>query len=374
TNLFKMDLRAYLMDIDRIAQAISEISRKRESLATSLCYLHEINEAVLKHGIIANNLDNIKICGVDGGLLKKEYHGAGIIIRRAVAVCFEYKNGKLENTGYFPGTHPIPDVVITTPDISEMDFNLFAGLKREETELQACLGAIEKFSPDILIRDGSIVLYPSNMPEKDSSAHQTYKDVIKLYNELYKKCEEKNILLCGAVEDSRGKRYCNILSSQVIPRLLEKKIQIETATKIFTEKNILASTTDTLFLYYLLKNGERTPPIDYSESDLPALKDLEGFAKKIFVQYIKAGEFDRPLRIDFFSAPEKVSEISEKIAGIIYAISKQNRLYSFPSVLIEADGRAKLSEIELEQFKSALAGKLGRNPALFDLRREMRPF
>ena len=49
-------------------------------------------------------------------------------------------------------------------------------------------------------------------------------------------------------------------------------------------------------------------------------------------------------------------------------------MYSYPSVLIEADARAKLTEIEIEHFKAAIAEKLGRNPVLFELRRELRPF
>ena len=356
--------------ISEIAQRLANISKQRESLASSLRELDKSKTISLKFKISENKLQKIKICGVDGGFLKKELHGAGIIMRRAVGVCFEYKNGKLENTGYFPGKMPLPDAVVTGPELSEIDFNLLAGLKREEIELQACLQSIEKFSPDILIRDGSIVLYPSNLPAENSEAHKTYKEDVGLYKKLYNTCEEKNILLCGVVEDSRGKRYCKLLHDEIIPN-----IPTAFAAKLLADRNILLNTTDTLFLYYLLDVGERTAHMDYAQSsELPILKDLEEYGKKIFAVYIKAVEFDRPLRIDFLSAPEKSEETAQKISEIIYAISKQNRTYSYPNVLIEADGRAKLSEVEIEHFMAELKQKLGHNPAMFELRREVRPF
>lgn len=353
-----------------IAHNLAEIEKSRKIIADGLNILNKNKTINLKSEIKSCKLNNIKICGVDGGLLKKEYHGAGIIIRRAVAVCFEYKSGKLENTGYFPNKIPAPDAVVTGPELSDNEFNIFANLKREEIELRTAIESIEKFSPNVLIRDGSIVLHPSSMPAENSESYKTYEEVISLYKKLYALCSEKNILLCGAVEDSRGRRYCDLLLKEIIPNM-----PTGVSAEILSEKNVLRNTTDTLFLYYLLAISERTVPIDYSQSsELPILKDLDAYARKLFAIYIKAAEFDRPLRIDFFSEPEKLNETAEKVAAIIYEISKGNRTYSYPSVLIEADGRAKLSEIELDRFKSALAGKLGRNPALFELRREMRPF
>jgi len=358
-----------------IAQKISQIARKREALADALKQADRSNHTKFKYKISDKSLEKIKICGVDGGFLKKEYHGAGLILRRAVAACFEYENGKLVSTKYLPDPKPVPDPVFVGPEFSESDFNLFASLKREELELQTALQAIEKFRPDILIRDGSIILYPSNFPEKSSDVYKTYQKVIELFKELYEACEKNKILLVGAVEDSRGKRYCNLISKEAIPQLLNSDVPDKLKKQILESSDILDNTTDTLFLYYLLDSGERSAAIDYSHSsELPILKDLEAYAKKIFVMYIKAVEFDRPLRLDFLTNPEDLQENADKISAIVYAISRQNRTYSYPSVLIEADARAKLSEVEIEHFKAAIAEKLGRNPTLFELRREMRPF
>ncbi len=364
--------------IREIAAKINEIDSRRKVLASLLGRCSETGAVELKSKIKKAELSKeIVICGVDGGFLKKEYHGAGLILRRAVAVAFKFsKDFKLQNTSYFPNRRPFPEPVVTGPELAEQEFNLLAGLKREECELQTALAAIEKFSPDVLVRDGSIILYPGNAVEKGSQIYEEYKKVIGLFKQLYKTCKEKNILLVGAVEDSRGKRYCGILKNEIIPTIAGfENISKDVRTKIETAKNILDMTTDTLFLYYLLDVGERTAALDYSTtSDLPIIADLAEFRKNIYVSYVKAAEFDRPLRLEFFSEPENLQETSEKIVSIIFQISNQNRLYSYPSVLIEADARAKLSEEEIDYFKAAIAEKLGRNPILFELRRELRPF
>jgi hypothetical protein len=361
--------------IDGIAIRLKELEQKRELLAQCFRQTDSAKITRFKLPISPIQLDDIKICGVDGGFLKKEYHGVGLILRRAVAVCFDYKDSKLTKAEYLPSKMPIPEVIVAGPEYSDTEFNLFANLCREEIELKTCIEAVEKFSPNVLIRDGSIVLYPSNLPEKSSRAYAKYKKVVLLVKELYHKCEEKNILLVGAVEDSKGKRYCNIIIQEAIPALLRANITVETLKRINDCKDVLENTTDTLFLYNLLNVGERTTVLDYSKtSDLPILKDLEEFSKKIFVTYIKAAEFDRPLRLDFLSSFEKLDENAGKISAIVFEISKQNRMYSFPSILIEADARAKLSENDILYFKEALSEKLGRSPSLLDLRRELRPF
>lgn len=360
--------------IDRIAKKIKDIAQRRERLAGTL---HEINGVFtpqLKRKIKGFKLDKIKICGVDGGFLRNAYHGAGIILRRAVAVCFDYKKGKLEKVDYHPDRRPIPDPVVVGPEFSESDFNTLANLKRVEIELKTAIEAIQKFKPDVMLLDGSVVLYPSNMPEKRSPVYSTYETVVEQFKDLYQKCSDNNILLAGAVEDSRGKRYCNLLFKDLFPKLYtHKDVKKELREKLRTCERALGSSTDTLFLYYLLEKGEHTTVMRYAEGDIPILKDLGNWAKTIHAIYIKAVEYDRPLRVDFIST-KNPQETADKLAAIVWAISKHNRTYAYPSVLIEADARAKLSENEIAIFKSRLTEKLGRNPSLFELRRDLRPF
>ena len=360
--------------IKTIAERIKQLDEQRETIAHILKQTDKKKISRFKVPVSEFYLDKIKICGVDGGFLKKEYHGAGIILRRAVATCFEYKNNKLEKVAYVPNRKPVPEPIIVGPEFSDAEFNQLASLKRVELELLVAISAIKKLKPNVLVMDGSIVPYPSNLPEKSSQVYSVFKGVINLFRKLYTECTKNKILLVGAVEDSRGCKYCNLLLQKEIPSLLKTKVPGKLKTKIKANKDVLNNTTDTLFLYYLLEIGERTAVMSYTDkASLPALKHLEGWAKAIHVIYIKAVPFDRPLRLDFL-ATKNVDQVADKIAAIIWQISKHNRLYSYPSVLIEADARAKLTEAEIAYFKAALNEKLGRNPSLFDLRRELRPF
>lgn len=251
-----------MQTVDEIAARLKDFEQKRELLAQCFRQTDSTGITHFRLPISPIQLSEIKICGVDGGFLKKEYHGAGLILRRAVAVCFEYTEGRLSDVKYHPGKKPFPEPIAIGPEFSNVDFNQLANLLREEVELKTCIEAVAQFKPNVLIRDGSIVLHPSSMPEKNSAAHETYRRVIELAKELYRTCEENNILLVGAVEDSKGKRYCNIITQEAVPALLKANITVDILKKITDCKDVLENTTDTLFLYNLLNVGERTAVSD----------------------------------------------------------------------------------------------------------------
>jgi hypothetical protein len=337
----------------KIAEHINNISNSLKELAVDI--RASSPEVISKIQDMPNK--NIKICGVDGGFIKKEFNGLTLVIRRAVGTCFYFSNNQL-SVEYFPSKNPQPESLILTPDFSTEDINIIANLKRVEIEIKTAIECVKNFKPDIIILDGSIVIHPSIIPKNNSGAYETYKQVVLLFRELYKLCSDNEIMLAGTSEDSRGKKFCNLLRNQ----LFQKKPQ----------SKILASSNDTTFLYYLLEVGEKTTHFSYSATEnLPGLSDLGEWRSKIFGVYIKPVKYDRPLRIDFLASNPKL--MVDKISAIINAISCQNRTYAYPSVLIEADARAKLSENDLEVFNKALREKLLHDPILFELRREQRP-
>jgi hypothetical protein len=67
------------------------------------------------------------------------------------------------------------------------------------------------------------------------------------------------------------------------------------------------------------------------------------------------------------------SEHVGKIASVVFALSSSHREYAFPSVLIEADLRARLKPDEIEIVFNKILDKLSKNFKL-RLRREGRPF
>ena len=93
------------------------------------------------------------------------------------------------------------------------------------------------------------------------------------------------------------------------------------------------------------------------------------YSNKLYGFYIKPVKFDRPVRIEFVS--DKPGECADRIASAVYGMSVYES-YGIPSVIIEADARAKLSKNLVEYVSRILRDKTG-SPMLLKLRRELRP-
>ncbi len=238
--------------------------------------------------------------------------------------------------------------------INFLPFNLVASFKimgkylnlleADKKEIKISIETISKYSPDLFLIDGSLIINPADVPKKDSSVYMDYTEVKKLLDRLYELAKKKNCMLAGVVEDSRSSTFCGSVAKNILDKVKSPKIPGLT--------NILNRTRDTNLLYYMLKKGEATKNID-----------LEGEVKCF---YLRSAEFDRPIRVEFI-------EREKEIAEIIYTISSQSRTYGLPNVLIEADQRAKLSENDTDYYTNLIASKLGVQNIFF-LRRENRPF
>ncbi|HIE41586.1 MAG TPA: DNA double-strand break repair nuclease NurA [Candidatus Aenigmarchaeota archaeon] len=203
---------------------------------------------------------------------------------------------------------------------------------------------IKKFSPDLFLMDGSLLVNPGDIPKKDTTLYSDYLEVRELLKKLYKISRENECLLVGIVEDSRSSIFCNFIAENILSKIRSNKVP--------ELKELLRRTRDTNLLYYMLEKDEATRSIDLQDG--------------IKCFYLKTAQFDRPIRVEYIDK-------MEEIARIIYTISSQNKTYGVPNVLIEADQRAKLSENETNYFISLIASKL-RLQNIFFLRREGRPF
>jgi hypothetical protein len=120
----------------------------------------------------------------------------------------------------------------------------------------------------------------------------------------------------------------------------------------------------------VLKKGERTTsfyyasPLGFFSNQFSKEFNLREFASF----YIKLSEFDSPLRVDFLNDKK---DAADRISSILSCLTVSEE-YSMPSVLIEADIRARLSEKNLEIFYRELAGKLGFLSSVRKERRERR--
>ena len=295
---------------------------------------------------------NAKVCASDAGILCGQQHGIDLLVCRSVAVLFTYENSRLSTHKYHPSALP-PFSFEAGGSLDLHELSLLNSLFRLKEELSVSISAIERFSPDYFLLDGSIAPLVSDKHAEDSPLRAQYSEVISLYKTLYETCTKKNCSLLGVIKDSRGKRFLEILQ------------------KRFEEK-ALQTSSDSSFLHHLLREGERTFSFSYSitPSRHQILRDLDAWAEKISAFYIKPSPLDRPLRCEFLSGKRTFDEI----ASFIYSLSKINRKYAYPAILIEADMRAALSPDELERVKKDLCVAAGFPPSLMNLRRDERPF
>lgn len=294
------------------------------------------------------------IVGVDGGIVKKAFHGIDLLLLRAIAVAFYYKNSKLSFASYYPSSIPSPELKVIVDPFSDLEFEINSNMERQMKEIEIAKEALEKFEPDILLLHGSIIPHYTFVPDKSALLYLNYKRMIDTYQNLFDLVKKKKTILAGVVEDSRGARFCELVS-QILP---EHKLTLNKSK----DSNILA---------YCLKVGERTISFPYS-SDIKAHPILREFgdAEKIQTFYIRLSEFDQPIRIEFL-ADKKDAE--KKIASALLACAG-NASYSIPPVLIEADQRARLAEKDLEMVYRDILARTGNLSSMVELRRDRRPF
>ena len=330
-----------IKEINEVIEKIKYIEEKRKKLSD---FLKNING--LKWKVDTVDLNNLEIGGEDGGLIKKSTHLIDFVFLRCVSVIFRYLNNKLDEVIYYPSTNPTPEVDYSKDPLSDIEFRIFWSLRRMKKEIKLSIETIEKYSPDLFLIDGSLTIHPGDIPKKESILYDDYLELKNLLKELYISSKKKNCLLAGVIEDSRSSAFCEYISKEIFSKIKSKKVP--------ELQEILKKTKDTNLLNYVLNKGEATKIIDISEN----LKCV----------YLKTVEYDRPIRIEFLNEDD-----AKKIVNILYTISSQSKTYGLPNVLIEADQRAKLSELDIEYYMNLIASKAGMHRLLF-LRRENRPF
>ncbi len=354
-----------IIEIENLRKKVGNFLRELSKASLSLD--REILEEKIIIPIERGDLENLKIAGVDGGIVKHSLHGIDLMLLRAVGVIFYFKNNKLEKVDYWPEALPAPIPKVIFDPFTDVELEVNSNFERQLVEVKNAIELVEKFKPDILFLDGSIIPHYTERPAEHSLLFPTYRKLIEAYTELFYKVRESGTALAGIIEDSRGTRFCEIVNQRILARVKD-----EIATEI---KLLLNRTRDTNLLTYALKLGERTFVFRYSSfpEQHPILKEFGGkIANSIFSFYLKTAEFDRPLRVDFFAEKEFI-KLANFISSILLALAGHSS-YGMPSVLIEADQRAKLSEKDLELFYHDLLAKAGNLAALFLQRREQRPF
>ncbi len=352
--------------IEEVVDRIRELETLRRDTAE---FLNDEEIDSLVSGVMAEKefikdvgsieLDSFRVSGVDGGLIKKEYAGIDVVLSRAVAALFEFEDGKLENTENIPENLMLPDVQYIESPLDRRSFNLSSSFIRLHKEISIAIEALER-DPDMVLLDGSIIPQYSERPDKGTEARKLYDDLIEKYEELFEKVLDKGILLAGVIEDSRSKRFCEEIADQDF---------------ISGEKErVLRNTRDTNMLEYLMDRGERTGVMKYAKEyeKHVVLNDIGDKAKRVRNFYLKTVSDASPVRIDFLET-DSTEVTADTISERLLPLCSYSSTYGIPSVLVEADRRAKLSGDDLERFESRLS-VLGPLPGIKSLRRNNRPF
>lgn len=361
--------------LDSIAERIRKQEGQRCTVAKALAGLRdvtldgveEIIETSLVKPIEQDALANLTVAGVDGGMLEQQLHGLDLILLRAVVAIFHYNKAGLEWAKYFPSEMPFPRLIDVAEPLDAREFELLAGMERQLTEIELATEALRTNEVKLLLLDGSVVpQYIDRFPHNQSLLERYHK-LLNAYTKLYETCAESEVPLAGAVKDSRGGRFIDILRRKVLPSLgglgLEQK-----------ELEILERSRDTVLLDHVLGVGERTSIFRYAESPSKyVLRDLGEWAMRVYAFYLKTVPFDRPLRVEFIDFRDEPAETADRVAPLIYALSSHHDAFGLPSVLIEADVCARLTEEDLSIVRDSIADRLGPS-ALLDLRRNRRPF
>ena len=330
----------------------SEISQKIDSIVSSIekkeDMIRQIAEKIktekpdIKKTIMPVKLNNITIAGIDGGLLKKEYSSISVIITRAVGVIFSYKDDKLNDTSYIPSAVAPPKYFMTDIPKDPHELDKEASIIRINEEIERAIECADK-NPDMIILDGTIIPHPSTEPKAKTGLSKKYKDLIKRIEHLIDKCKKNKIILAGVCEDSRSDSFCKTLG------IREDCADIQLAS-------------------YLLEKDERT---EAYQTEVP--KNFNSIKQSIYNIIIKPSEYDKPMKIQFISTTD-TQKTADTLSSIINRISSHHREYTAPTILIEADQRAKLDSSELLFIENEIKTRLGTRTASFELRRNRRPF
>jgi hypothetical protein len=286
------------------------------------------------------------------------------VLVRAVAAFFNFECGKLVSSNYWPSYYDFPKPHLMNNALEDDEFNCSKSLIRLQEEVNAAKEAIKKFSPKYCFLDGSIVPQYADKPRAGSKVNSAYRGIVNAFQSLYELAEDKNVELVATVEDSRGNRFNSLVQQDVLSK--KKIVAQEQLDNLF----------DSSLLDYLLLKGERTSSFTYTGNieKHPVLMDFsEKWADSIYGFYLKPCELDRPLRVEFIHSSGNIEKHSSEIASIVYSLSCLHREYAYPSILIEADLRAKLNPQEIEIVYNKILDKLGKSVKI-KMRRDSRPF
>ncbi len=316
------------------------------------------------------NIDGLKIAGIDGGVIHRSLNYFDIALIRAVGVLFYHVKDSKPIVRYIPEEQPFPDILTSIEPLTQNEIESLISIWRMQKEIKCGITLLEEDLPDIIILDGSVLpnIDYRQISQSDFLVSQ-YRKLRAQYRRLYTLCQNNRTALCGVVKDSRSAILTNKLSA-LLPHLSKlpefaKLVEID-------YRPIIKQLRDTDLLYQVLDTNERTFEFLLSNFNDELDKDLPDFNIHCF--YMKTAEFDTPLRVEFPLLFSTQHEHAQTISSLVNAVSKYNPEYGLPSVIIEADARARLQETDADILVDEIASKIGYTSFSLQKRRNRLPF
>ena len=381
------ELWALDAEIQRIAEQIQVFEEKRAAFASvlhdqrlGLDLLTDIPlaqktliDSPLALSVKPTSLSGLRVCGIDGGLLKKTLRGIELVITRAVATVFEYTPSNRVSVIYFPEKTTPPMVKAELTPVSWREAELSASLERLKAELELAIRVQDHHPSELLLLDGSLRPHISDRPASQSVFSSKYQKIAKLFEQLYEKSKETGTLLAGVVKDSRSQRFVRVLG-EILPHLISQYPGLESLLKM-DYRSVLNMSYDTDFFYRVLEVGERSPilRIGGMNNSVDAGKQPSKETNLVCF-YLRTVEYDYPLRIEVYTGNSNPARIVEKISAMLLPMASDNEQFALPTVLIDADSQSRLIERDLDFLFTQLSNRIGYPHSLLKLRRERMPF
>ncbi|MHA1299821.1 MAG: DNA double-strand break repair nuclease NurA [Candidatus Helarchaeota archaeon] len=376
-------------DIQSIAQKIHKIETEKDKFADIFSDLKsEIDFNLIKSlikndtiedklifKVIPTSLSGLTIAGIDGGIIAKNFYNFDLIATRAVACIFEFNKNK-PNVIYYPEQSPTPKIISNITPQNQTESEIFISLERIKEEIDLAISLSNRAKrPNLIILDGSILPLPSDKPGSSSELILKYEQVLEKYRILFKNCIDKNILLAGCVKDSRSRRFTSFMG-KAIPHLMDYFPRLNLILDL-DYRGIINRLYDCELLYRILEVNERTCILNYVENPKNhfILKDFDDdIIKRLKIFYLKAVPYDFPMRVEYLTLNSSPISTANKISAAILPLSCHHVEFAVPTILIEADARAKLRDSDIDVLCDILVQKIGIKQNYFELRRNRRPF
>ncbi len=298
----------------------------------------------------------MKVGAVDGGLLQEELRGFDLALTRAVVPIFKGVGREVE-VEYYPEFSPKPTIQFFPSFPMRQDFSKVSTLLRLKMEYRMAKEAIKEYRLKILYIDGSIYPLKSDLPMEKSN-NQYISDleieVKETYLQLIDTAIANETVLVGVVKDSRSRDLAFHLAETIVQWLKDGHINKDW---IKGYRKVITQILDVDLASIILSQAER---VAWFQIPTPFWMPLSPRIE-FMATYIKTIVDDVPLRVETL-VPQNHEwfdlHLDYALAGL-YLMGQHGLGTAVPSIIIEADERAKLKTELIDAVVEQIAVMLG---------------